>query len=251
MEEGKLEFDKQYESIRGVIDLVLSISGSKAIKKDIRLEKEFERDVPLLIELDKSRITQVLINLLGNALKFTDRKGKVCVRVAYFPKGKVTERSVRTFAKPKAVRIKSKFGINRGKELTSKVESTNNLPLIPSIELEDNYDEAKNLIAEEIEEMTLTEFPSKVQDYKFFPSTFPLIPVDNIKGFQSCRLEAAATKRSYTNIRSSGPTTRQLKKVTGCVSPDVLQDNGRRDLITRDRKEGTPHTSSSSSIFLK
>ena len=83
LEEGKIEFNKNYESIRNVIDIVLSITKSNADKKSIKLISNYGNNIPLLLEFDKSRLTQVVMNLVGNAVKFTPEKGKVTVRVCW------------------------------------------------------------------------------------------------------------------------------------------------------------------------
>lgn len=248
LEEGKLEFDRHYESIRGVIDLVRSINESKALKKDVQIVTEYECDVPLLVELDKSRLTQVLINLVGNALKFTDKKGKVFVRVAWTPRKSPKERPIRKYNKPKTTFVKSKFGINKDKELTSKVESANNLPKISSIVIEEDSDETENLIPDEIAVMTLSEVPSKVQEYKFFQRCTPSIPMKNAKGSFSCRFDGKKPKKKAANTHSSGPTTRYLKKKEQGDLSDMIPSNlGKHSGL----REGTPYTSSSSSTILR
>eukprot|EP00826_Nyctotherus_ovalis_P033960 TRINITY_DN2778_c0_g1_i14.p1 TRINITY_DN2778_c0_g1~~TRINITY_DN2778_c0_g1_i14.p1 ORF type:complete len:943 (+),score=263.58 TRINITY_DN2778_c0_g1_i14:90-2831(+) len=243
LEEGKLEFDRQYESIRGVIELVRSINESKALKKDVQIISEYEANVPLLIELDKSRLTQVLINLVGNALKFTDKKGKVFVRVAWTPKRSGKERPARNYNKPKTIFVKSKFGINKDRELTSKVESANNLPKVSSIIIEEDYDEIENLIPDEISMMTLSEVPSKVQEYTFYQRCTPSMQMKNAKASFSCRFDGKKPERKAANTYSSGPTTRHLKNKDRSDSPDMMQSNSEK---CSGLREGTPYTSSSS-----
>jgi len=83
LEEGKIEFDKKYESIRSIIDIILSISKANISKKNIEVITEYPKNLPQLLELDKSRITQVIMNILGNAIKFTPEKGKIRISVGW------------------------------------------------------------------------------------------------------------------------------------------------------------------------
>jgi hypothetical protein len=81
LDEGKIEFNKAYESIRSVIDFTLNVAKANADKKGIKVVPVYAANLPPLLEFDKSRLTQVIMNLVGNAIKFTPDKGKVTIKV--------------------------------------------------------------------------------------------------------------------------------------------------------------------------
>jgi signal transduction histidine kinase len=83
LEEGKIEFNNNYETVSNVVDVVLNIAKSNANKKQIHLKAEYSRMLPHLLKLDKSRLTQVVLNLVGNAIKFTPQCGNVTVSLGW------------------------------------------------------------------------------------------------------------------------------------------------------------------------
>lgn len=69
------------------VDLVgqsISLMSERARSKGLALELEFESAVPRVIQSDPTRIRQVLLNLIGNAVKFTEQ-GEVRVKVSADP----------------------------------------------------------------------------------------------------------------------------------------------------------------------
>lgn len=80
IEAGKLELDIAPFSLRGTIAEALEILAISAAKKDIHLIVDCHETIPDLLLGDAGKLSQVLINLVGNAIKFTN-KGKVTVNV--------------------------------------------------------------------------------------------------------------------------------------------------------------------------
>ncbi|HKL35698.1 MAG TPA: response regulator [Salegentibacter sp.] len=80
MDAGLLQIDKDVFDVREVVNRVFSILHLKAHQKKIEFEPYVYPDVPKLLIGDKNRLSQVLINLLGNAIKFTS-EGKVSLEV--------------------------------------------------------------------------------------------------------------------------------------------------------------------------
>jgi PAS domain S-box-containing protein len=71
MEAGLLQIDKDVFDLRDAVTRVFSILHLKAHQKKIEFEHYLSPDVPKLLVGDKNRLSQVLLNLLGNAIKFT------------------------------------------------------------------------------------------------------------------------------------------------------------------------------------
>ncbi len=66
------------EMLRGVENII----ASRAYGKNIRFEIDIKPDIPLYLSGDKTKIHQILINILGNAVKFTEH-GKVKLYIGW------------------------------------------------------------------------------------------------------------------------------------------------------------------------
>jgi CheY-like chemotaxis protein len=82
MEAGQLKFERTAHEIRALLDDVVATLRVMAHDKGIALEQETADDMPQALSLDAFRVRQVLINLLGNAIKFT-AQGKVILRAQW------------------------------------------------------------------------------------------------------------------------------------------------------------------------
>lgn len=80
LEANKLTFENIPFSIREVIDRCSNLVKTKLENKNITLNVTISDSAPTIILGDPSRVQQVLNNLLGNAIKFTD-KGSITIRV--------------------------------------------------------------------------------------------------------------------------------------------------------------------------
>jgi signal transduction histidine kinase/DNA-binding response OmpR family regulator len=69
---GKLELEKQPFDLRNCIEISMDLVAAKAAEKGLELIYFLEDDVPQILIGDETRLRQVLINLLGNAVKFTE-----------------------------------------------------------------------------------------------------------------------------------------------------------------------------------
>ena len=81
MESGKMALESQPFEIARCIEDVFSIVANAAQKKNLELLYLVEHDVPPWIEGDVARLRQVLVNLVNNGIKFTER-GEIYVHVS-------------------------------------------------------------------------------------------------------------------------------------------------------------------------
>jgi PAS domain S-box-containing protein len=81
IEAGKLEFEQTPFSLRHFMDESMKIMGIKSHEKGIELAYRIAPGVPDRLLGDAARLRQVLLNLIDNAIKFTDQ-GEVIVYVA-------------------------------------------------------------------------------------------------------------------------------------------------------------------------
>jgi signal transduction histidine kinase/CheY-like chemotaxis protein len=84
VEAGRLDIERVPFAVRELVAHTLRPFGARAQEKQLTLEVEVAPDVPTRLVGDPVRIRQILVNLVGNAIKFTDR-GLVAVRVAATP----------------------------------------------------------------------------------------------------------------------------------------------------------------------
>lgn len=80
VEAGQLELEEVEFDLREILDDVVGLLGHKAVERKLQLTVGLGPDVPALLAGDPGRLRQVLINLVGNALKFT-QQGSVHVQV--------------------------------------------------------------------------------------------------------------------------------------------------------------------------
>lgn len=81
IEAGRLQIEQAPFELSGLLDDVLALTRVTASAKGLQLIDEVELPRPCWVMGDAARVRQVLFNLLGNAIKFTER-GHVTLKVA-------------------------------------------------------------------------------------------------------------------------------------------------------------------------
>ena len=80
MESGELEIEKDSFEFNETMEQVMDLMRPLAMEKGIELILDVDQRIPLRLIQDERRLRQVLINIIGNAIKFTER-GEVFVKV--------------------------------------------------------------------------------------------------------------------------------------------------------------------------
>ena len=83
LDAGKIKIEKYEFNIEEVINEVMKMIEFNVSDKDVEISSELKKNIPKIVYGDKLRLTQVLVNLINNALKFT-KKGSVKVIIEKF-----------------------------------------------------------------------------------------------------------------------------------------------------------------------
>lgn len=91
IEAGKMELNERFFNLFEVLDEVVSVTEHSIRSKNLKFEVEISEKVPRILEGDDSRLRQVLMNLVSNAIKFTP-SGTISINcgVEYFIKDRMS-----------------------------------------------------------------------------------------------------------------------------------------------------------------
>jgi len=82
IESGKLTLDVKPLRLGDLLQQIVQLMAPEAQAKGLRFEADIDRALPEVVRADERRVRQILINVLGNAVKFT-HSGQVTLRVRY------------------------------------------------------------------------------------------------------------------------------------------------------------------------
>ena len=80
IEAGRLELESRPFDVRDAVEKTVALLAARAEEKGLRLAVTVDPHVPAAVSSDSGRLRQILINLLGNAVKFTET-GEVTLTV--------------------------------------------------------------------------------------------------------------------------------------------------------------------------
>ncbi|HQB31689.1 MAG TPA: ATP-binding protein, partial [Syntrophales bacterium] len=81
IETGEMRFHFETLSVKEVLDTLLPLVEQKASAKSIAVERAISAELPA-IRADRDRLSQIFLNILDNAVKFTPEGGKLRLRVS-------------------------------------------------------------------------------------------------------------------------------------------------------------------------
>ena len=82
IESGKVSLAVTTMHFREAVDQLADLFELQATAKGLRFRREFDTALPQWVRADERRLRQILINVIGNAVKFTDR-GEVTLRIRH------------------------------------------------------------------------------------------------------------------------------------------------------------------------
>ncbi len=84
LESGKMELEARVFDLRACLESVLDLEAPRAAEKDLDLAYGLEPGTPALVVGDVTRLRQILLNLVNNAIKFTEH-GEVAISTSSRP----------------------------------------------------------------------------------------------------------------------------------------------------------------------
>ena len=87
IEAGKVEVIEEDFQLRGLIKCILVSCESQATQKGLELLCHIAPQLPECIKSDRGKLSQILINLIGNAIKFSPANSTIEIKVQPAPKG--------------------------------------------------------------------------------------------------------------------------------------------------------------------
>ena len=85
IESGKIQFTPSPVDIVAVADTVVNVTSGFLTNRNIKFDCKLEKPESRYVLADAVRVREVLVNILGNAVKFTNDGGTICFEASYLP----------------------------------------------------------------------------------------------------------------------------------------------------------------------
>ena len=108
IESGKLELDIKKYDLKELVSQVIELVRYESNIRNIKLDLDINTNIPTYVLVDSLRLKQILINLLGNAIKFTE-KGNVKLTITNQENLNSDESLIRFSVKDTGIGIKKEF----------------------------------------------------------------------------------------------------------------------------------------------
>ncbi|MBF0287274.1 MAG: response regulator [SAR324 cluster bacterium] len=82
IEAGKMGVSKEVLNLKLLFQGVYHINKAQAIQKEVDFTYDFDSDLPIMIYSDRTKLNQILMNLVSNAIKFTPEKKAVRIKAS-------------------------------------------------------------------------------------------------------------------------------------------------------------------------
>ncbi|MCK5400009.1 MAG: response regulator [Flavobacteriaceae bacterium] len=80
IEANKVELDPEIFNLRTKVENVAAALNNSALDNNIKIHIEYDKSLPVFFDGDQLKISQILINLIGNSIKFT-KDGDIWIRI--------------------------------------------------------------------------------------------------------------------------------------------------------------------------
>lgn len=84
LESGNVDICIRRSTLQAALDTVVHSIVQKAKSKSFKVKTYYDVDVPQEVTTESRRLQQILYNLLGNAIKFSNDKGTIELKVSVF-----------------------------------------------------------------------------------------------------------------------------------------------------------------------